>query len=107
MARRRERPQISEIVDAAARNAGIAAQDVTNFDMRNERCNLARLSVIFVAARAAYSNQEIADTLGYKSATTVSSQFEKAQKQWVRCQENDAVFVGNVRKIAGEMHVDL
>lgn len=107
MARRRERPQISDIVAVAAHHSGVTAQDVLNFDIRSDQCNLARLSVIFIAAKFDYSNKEIAYDMGYKSLTTVSAQFEKAQKQWVRCQENDAVFISNVRKIAGEMRVDL
>lgn len=99
---------LSEIMSVAADHFDISEKDLHATGGQSESINLARASTIFVAARADYSNADIAEAMGYKSPNTVSSKFEKAMKSYQSLQtDDDKVFVSTVRALAKQAHVAL
>ncbi len=104
----RKTTSLAGIMSAAAEHFDVQEVDLHANGEKTDAMNLARLSTIFVAARADYSNADIAEAMGYKSANTVSSKFAKAMKSYQNFQTHeDEVFVSNVRALAKHAHVTL
>lgn len=104
----KKRTSLSDIMNATAEHFEITPNDLTDFKKQTPQHNQARLVALFVSAEAGYSNTEIANTMKYKSARTVSSKFNKAHDNYsTPTNEENMSFRRDCKAVARMTHVSI
>lgn len=101
-----KKPEIGAIIEAAASHFEISVDELTDVKRQSPQHNQARLTALFVAAKAGYSNSDIAESMSYKSANTVSTKFNKAHSGYATpMDDSHMTFRRDCKAVARMVHV--
>lgn len=104
---KKQRPELSSIISVAARHFQISEDSLLVAGRRDNAHDLGRNAVIFIALKAGYENDEVAEKLGI-TPPTLTNRFGKLSGMYTRGRaEQEIEFVHHVDGIARDLKFSL